>query len=177
MQILHPLVKLNMKELNFQPAKSKEEFRKNYKLHDLAEYHGKNLLLQWGIDFKDFGEDRRYEKVWEKGQDKPDLVAEHNNKQFLIDWKGKAKESFWVNKRAVESYKKWSEKLNLPAFICFFFFDQYNQLSDRRFSLLAYHKFENITDKAWDKNNIVKFENDLPKFTKENLIKFLNKNF
>jgi hypothetical protein len=166
-----------MKELNFQPAKSKQEFGNNYKLHDLAEYHGKNLLIQWGIDFKDFGNDRRYEKVWEKGEDKPDLVAEFNIKQFLIDWKGKSKEGFWVNKRAVESYQNWSIKLNLPAFICFFLFDQNNQLSDRRLALITHHKFENILDKAWDKNDVVKFENDLPKFTKENLTKFLYKNF
>ena len=100
-----------MKSLNFQPTKTKEDFRKNYKLHDLAEYHGKNLLLQWGIDFKDFGNDRRFEKVWEKGKDKPDLAAEFKNKQFLIDWKGKSKDGFWVNKRAVESYLNWSNIL------------------------------------------------------------------
>ncbi|MCB0732542.1 MAG: hypothetical protein KDC88_16080, partial [Ignavibacteriae bacterium] len=93
-----------MKTLDFKPKKSKEDFRKNYKLHDLAEYHGKNLLTQWGIDFEDFGKDKRYEKVWEKGEDKPDIIAELNGKKFLIDWKGKTKEVFWVNKRAIDSY-------------------------------------------------------------------------
>ena len=162
-----------MKDLDFQPAKSKEDFRKNYKLHDLAEYHGKNLLLQWGIDFKDFGSDRRYEKVWEKGKDKPDLAAEYNNRQFLIDWKGKSKDGFWVNKRAVESYITWSKKLNLPALICFFIFDHYNQINDRRFALLTTHQNKTIDDKAWDKNDVVKFEDNLPKFTRDNLIKFI----
>ena len=38
-----------MKGLDFRPAKSKEEFRGNYKLHDLAERTGKNLLVQWGL--------------------------------------------------------------------------------------------------------------------------------
>ena len=162
-----------MKNLNFQPAKSKENFRNNYKLHDLAEYHGKNLLLQWGIDFKDFWDDRRYEKVWEKGKDKPDLAAEYNNKQFLIDWKGKTKDEYWVNKRAVESYITWSKELDLPVLICFFIFDQQNQLYDRRFASLSTHQYRTIENKAWDKNYVVKFENNLPKFTKDNLIKFL----
>jgi len=162
-----------MKSLDFQPAKSKENFRNNYRLHDLAEYHGKNLLLQWGIDFKDFGDDRRYEKVWEKGKDKPDLAAEYKNKQFLIDWKGKSKNEFWVNKRAAESYITWSKELNLPVLICFFIFDRHNQLNDRRFASLSIHQYKTIDIKAWDKNNVVKFENNLPKFSKDNLIKYL----
>jgi len=162
-----------MKNLNFQPAKTKEKFRKNYKLHDLAEYHGKNLFSQWGIDFKDFGKDRRFERVWEKGEDQPDIIAEYNKIQFLIDWKGKSKEAFWVNKRAVESYFNWSKKLNLEIVICFFLFDKYNQIKDRRFALLSKHKYTLTEDKAWDKNEVVKFDGDLPKFTKLNLINAL----
>lgn len=159
-----------MKNLNFKPAKSKENFRKNYKLHDLAEYHGKNLFSQWGIDFKDYGKDRRYEKVWEKGEDQPDIIAEYKNIQFLIDWKGKSKEAFWVNKRAVESYKNWSKKLNLEIVVCFFIFDRYNHVKDRRFALLSKHQYTEKSDKAWDKNDVVKFTGTLPKFTKTNLI-------
>ena len=112
-----------MKKLYFQPAKTKEDFRKNYKLHDLAEYHGKNLFFQWGIDFKEFGKDKRNEKVWEKGKDKPDIIAEYGSKKFLVDWKGKTKEEFWVNKRAIESYENWSKELKLPIFVCFFIFE------------------------------------------------------
>ena len=163
-----------MKELNFEPTKSEEEFRKNYKLHDLAEYHGKNLFFQWGIEFKDFGKDRRYEKYWEKGKDRPDIVAEYNDYRFLIDWKSKNKESFWVNKRAVDSYINWSNRLNLEVVICFFLFDKKKQLTDRRFALLSKHKFQIDERKAWDKNRVVKFEKDLPKFTKLNLLKMLN---
>ena len=163
-----------MKALTFDPTKSEEEFRKNYKLHDLAEYHGKNLFFQWGIEFKDFGKDRRYEKFWEKGKDRPDIVAEYNDYRFLIDWKSKSKESFWVNKRAVDSYLIWSNKLNLEVVICFFLFDKNKQLTDRRFALLSKHKFQTDEKKAWDRNKVVKFENDLPKFTKVNLLTMLN---
>jgi Holliday junction resolvase len=164
-----------MKDLKFKPAKSKEDFRNNYKLHDLAEYHGKNLLTQWGIDFDDFGKDKRYEKVWEKGEDKPDIIAKFDDKKFLIDWKGKSKEAFWVNKRAIDSYINWSEKLNMPIVICFFLFEN-NQLKDRRFALVTMHKYEEIFSKAWDKNEVVKFNEELPILTKSNLIKILNNN-
>lgn len=165
-----------MKSLSFQPAKSKEDFRKNYKLHDLAEFYGKNLFSQWGVEFTDFGKDRRYEKVWEKGEDKPDIIAKYNDIRFLIDWKGKSKKSFWVNKRAIESYKNWSKKLKIEVFICFFIFDKNNHLKDRRFVLLSKHKYTVNYNKAWDKNEVIKFEDDLPKFTKINLVNFLNNN-
>jgi hypothetical protein len=163
-----------MKKLDFNPAKSKDDFRKNYKLHDLAEYHGKNLLTQWGIEFIDFGNDRRYEKVWEKGKDKPDVIVEVNEQKFLVDWKGKSKEAFWVNKRAIDSYITWSKKLNMQMFVCFFLFDKNHHLKDRRFVLLSKHKFEVVNNKAWDKNEVVKFDDDLPKFTKANLTELIN---
>jgi len=164
-----------MKDLNFNPAKSKAEFRRNYKLHDLAEYHGKNLFSQWGIDFKDYGKDRRYERVWEKGEDKPDIIAEYNDIQFLIDWKGKAKDAFWVNKRAIDSYNNWSDKLKLKIIIAFFVFDKQNHLKDRRFAILSKHKYETVDNKAWDKNVVVKFGSDLPIFNKFNFKKELHK--
>lgn len=162
-----------MKKLDFKPAKSKDDFRKNYKLHDLAEYHGKNLFFQWGIEFEEFGKDRRYERVWEKGKDKPDIIAKFDEKNFLVDWKGKSKEGFWVNKRAVESYENWSRELKLPIFICFFVFNKNRNLIDRKFALVGKHNYLKVEVKAWDKNEVVKFENDIPVFNKVNLLKFL----
>lgn len=164
-----------MKKLDFQPAKSKDDFRKNYKLHDLAEYHGKNLLTQWGIEFRDFGKDNRYEKVWEKGKDKPDVIAEYNEQEFLIDWKGKTKETYWVNKRAIDSYINWSKKLNMQMVVCFFLFDKNFYLKDRKFALLNKHNYQIISNKAWDKNEVVKFSNNIPKFTKFNLVELISR--
>lgn len=164
-----------MKELNFQPAKTKEDFRENYKLHDLAEYHGKNLFTQWGIKFEEFGNDRRYEKVWEKGEDKPDIIADYNGMKFLIDWKSKTQTSYWLNKRAAESYKKWSAKLNLEVVICFFIFDKNYYLTERKFAVLSKHKYELLGDKAWDKNEVVGF-NELPVLNKFNLLNNFNNN-
>lgn len=160
-----------MKELNFQLSKSKDKFRSNYKLHDLAENAGKNLLVQWGIDFKNFGEDKRYEKVWEHGEDKPDALISYNGKSVFLDWKGKHGKSFILNERAVKSYERWCDKYNTSIVIVFFLFDDKNNLIDRRFAHIPGHKYVGIENKQWDKNKTVKFKEELPKFTKENLVK------
>lgn len=162
-----------MKKLDFRPAKSKEEFRSNYKLHDLAERAGKNLLVQWGIEFKEFGEDKRYEKLWEKGEDKPDVIIDYKGKRALLDWKGKHTKIFLANSRAIKSYEQWREKLILPIIIAFLVFDEQNNLIDRRFAFLPNHKYEESKRKQWDKNSTVEFNEELPKFTKENLIRFI----
>ena len=164
-----------MKRLDFQPAKTKEDFRKNYKLHDLAEYHGKNLFAQWGIEFNEFGKDRRYEKVWEKGEDKPDIIADYNNTKFLVDWKGKKKTSYWVNKRAINSYKNWGEKLSCKVLVCFFVFNDDNSIKERKFAIIGENYFKELPNKAWDKNDVVAFEESIPSFTRNNLINRIKK--
>lgn len=163
-----------MKDLDFNPHKSTKEFRKNYKLHDLAEIYGKNLLIQWGFKFIEYGKDKRYEKVWEKGEDKPDLLIEYKDKRALLDWKGKHKPVWIVNKRAVDSYKIWEEKLKLPMIICFAVFDASNLLDNIYFASTLMHKYEISKKKEWDKNLTVEFEKDLPLFTKPNLLKAIS---
>ncbi len=159
-----------MKKLDFNPSKSKEDFRKNYKLHDLAENAGKNLLTQWGMNFRDFGEDNRYTRVWEKGEDKPDLIINYKDKQAFLDWKGKRKGKWLVNERAIKSYEQWSNKFNVPVLIAFFVFNESNELLERKFALVSYHKYKNSAKKQWDKNATIEFNSKLPEFTKENLI-------
>ena len=163
-----------MKELGFDPSKSTDDFRKNYKLHDLAEFHGKNLLTQWGIGFKDFGKDKRYQKVWEKGEDRPDIIIEYKGKSALLDWKGKRGDKWLVNERAIKAYKKWSENFNLPVFICFFSLDKNNEVSDRRIAFLGKHDYIQSSEKQWDKNKTVEFNIALPVFNRTNLIGLLN---
>ncbi len=162
-----------MKDLDFRPSKSKEAFHKNYKLHDLAEWHGKNLLEQWGIDFSEFGRDNRFKKVWEKGEDKPDTLIEYKGKKAFIDWKGKHKIGWLVNKRSVEAYKNWSAELGIPVFIVFFVFNEKNVLIEKRFAFLNKHNYFNSKDKQWDKNQTVEFEKDLPEFSKADILNFL----
>ena len=162
-----------MEELDFQPAKSKHDFRANYKLHDLAELIGKNLFIQCNVKFNNFGEDRRFEKLWEKGEDKPDMIISYKGKSALLDWKGKRKNRWIVNERAVKSYEHWHDELKLPLLICFFVFDNENKVIDRRFSLLDIHQYKKGKKRQWDKNRTVEFIGDLPVFNKSNLIKYV----
>lgn len=165
-----------MKKLDFRPAKSKEAFRGNYKLHDLAETTGKNLLVQWGFNFKNFGQDRRYEKLWEKGEDTPDAIISYRGKTALLDWKGKHKPGWMVNYRAVKSYEKKQADLKLKTIICFFVFDEKEFVIERRFAIVGKNNYAVSKNKQWDKNTTVEFNEDIPKFTKENLLRALMEN-
>lgn len=160
-----------MKELDFQPHKSTEEFRKNYKLHDIAEECGKNLLIQWGIKFDLFGKDRRYEKVWEKGKDKPDLIVSYKGKDGLLDWKGKHTSKWIMNERAYQSYLDWKNKMNMPVFIAFFLFDEKESLMKNRLAVVGVHKPKISSTKEWDKNKTVEFDNSLPAFIKSEILR------
>jgi len=162
-----------MKELDFQPHKSNEEFRRNYKLHDLAEECGKNLLIQWGIKFDLFGKDRRYEKVWENGKDKPDLLISYKGKDALLDWKGKHTQKWIMNERAYKAYLDWKNKMNMPVFIAFFLFDEKDNLIENRVAVTGVHKPKKLSTKEWDRNKTVDFENTIPAFTKTELLRYL----
>ncbi len=162
-----------MKSLDFAPFKSDRDFKKNYKLHDLAEEVGKNLLTQWGVDFRTFGEDNRFRKVWEKGEDKPDLIISFGKNSAFLDWKGKHKDKFIVNKRAADAYLAWSRKFNIPVIVVFFVFDEKNKLTDRRFAVLKENGFVPSKEVAWDKNVTVEFTGSLERFEKSSLLKVL----
>ena len=161
-----------MEELNFKPYKSKEKFRSNYKLHDLAEAAGKNLLVHWGIDFKPFGEDNRFTRVWEKGEDKPDIIISYQGKEAFLDWKGKHSEKWLMNKRAAIAYQHWADKFSIPIFICYVIFNNENFMQEVRFVNLAFHKYNDSKEKAWDKNEVVVLVDEPPLFTKANLLKY-----
>lgn len=110
-----------MEELNFKPKKTKEEFLNNYVLHDIAKKIGEQELKNRGFDLCDYGEDRRGEKVWEAGKDKPDAIIKYLGKELcLIDWKGKNKGDSMgiINVRAFYSYCKISEEKKLPVYLC-----------------------------------------------------------
>lgn len=164
---------LLMKELDFRPHKSIEEFRNNYKLHDLAESDGKNLLVQWGIEFNEFGKDRRYEKVWEKGKDKPDLIISYKGKEALLDWKGKHSPKWLMNERAYNAYLEWRTKMKVPVIVAFFLFDEKDNLSDKRFVSIGIQKPVLSKAREWDKNKTVEFNDFLPSFTKSEVLKYL----
>jgi len=162
-----------MKNLDFNPSKSTKDFRKNYELHDIAEFHGKNLLTQWGFKCSDFGEDNRYKKVWEKGADKPDTIISYKDKSAMLDWKGKRGAKWFVNERAIKSYEKWSEELGLPIIIAFFVIDDEKKIVKRNFAILNKHGYKTSNGKQWDKNITIEFQKDIPTFTKANLLENL----
>ena len=159
-----------MEQLDFKPAKSKTDFRSNYRLHDLAETVGKNLLVQWNIKFRNFGEDRRFTLICEKGEEKPDTIIHYDGKSVLIEWKGKHSSNWIVSEKSVKSYDKWKEKLKLPVLICFFEFNEANSVVNRRFAIWDMHTYSEIQRKQWDKNKMVEFGGELPVFNKLNLI-------
>jgi len=162
-----------LENLDFDPHKSILDFRKNYKLHDLAEAFGKNLLVQWGIEFEEFGNDNRYSKVWEKGKDKPDLIITYKSKQALLDWKGKHKAAWLVNERAVLSYEEWKTKTKLEALVCFTVFNEDEKVVEARLAAVGKHPYKLSNKKEWDKNRTVEFEGELPLFTKANLLNLI----
>lgn len=161
-----------MKNLDFNPSKSTDDFRKNYKLHDIAEFHGKNLLTQWGFKYTDFGEDNRYKKVWEKGADKPDTIISYKDKSALLDWKGKRGARWLVNERAIKSYEKWSAEFGLPIIVAFFVIDS-EKIVKRNFAVLNKHSHAISKGRQWDKNVTIEFQKDIPSFTKANLLEIL----
>jgi len=159
-----------MKNLDFNPSKSTEDFRKNYKLHDIAELSGKNLLTQWGFTCTEFGEDNRYKKVWEKGEDKPDSIISYKDKSALLDWKGKHGSTWLINERAFKSYQKWSNEFGLPVVIAFFVIGKNDEVISRNFAVLGIHSHSVSPNKQWDKNSTIQFQKDIPIFSKANLL-------
>ena len=111
--------------------------------------------------------------MWEKGEDKPDLVLEYKGKNAFLDWKGKHKPAWLVNKRAALSYEKWRRKYNVSVFVAFAVIDDNGELTDFRIASLVHHKYTDSEKKEWDKNLTVRFLEDLPQFTKPSLLKFL----
>jgi len=163
-----------MKKLDIDPFKSKEAFRKNYELHDKAAKYGEELLTQWGFNFQEFGRDKRHERVWEKGEDKPDLILIYENKNIaLLDWKAKRTSQLIINKRAYDSYKSWMEKFNLPVLIAFCFFDKEEKIEKFELVNIANAKITQKREKVWDKNIVVEFQSKTISFTKENILKSL----
>ncbi len=163
-----------MKKLDIDPFKSKEAFRKNYELHDKAAEHGEELLIEWGFNFQEFGRDKRYERVWEKGEDKPDLILIYESKNVaLLDWKGKRTSRLIINRRAYDAYKIWMEKFNLPVIIAFCFFDKEEKIERIEFVNISDAKITQKSEKVWDKNIVVEFQSKTISFTKENILKSL----
>ncbi|MCX8010102.1 MAG: hypothetical protein N3A61_03025 [Ignavibacteria bacterium] len=163
-----------MQTLNIKPFKSKETFRKNYELHDKAVRIGEDLLKLWKIGFQEFGSDKRYERVWEKGKDKPDLILFYDNKNIaLLDWKAKRTSTYILNKRAYQAYNEWHQKFKLPVVVAFILFNNKLEFQEAKFVIIPDVVVIEQKEKVWDKNIVVKINSKLFNFTRENLLKNL----
>ena len=144
-----------MKKLGFDVVKSKEKFLENYELSDQAAEKGDALLRKSGLKPIPFGEDRRNEKVWEAGEDKPDRKILKNGREIaLLDWKGKTKDYWMINERAYDGYLEWGTKLNLPVYVAIWSF----QSNYGKFIKLPAGKIRKREE--WDRNAVVVFNTD-----------------
>ncbi len=142
-----------MKELDFDPVKSNRKFLENYKLSDRAAHRGDDMLRKNGFNPVPFGEDRRNERVWEVGKDKPDRKILKNGREIaLVDWKGKSKDYWMINERAYSGYLGWSSKLKLPVYVAFWSF----QSDQGKFIKLPAGTVSKKTE--WDRNAVVVFD-------------------
>jgi hypothetical protein len=144
-----------MKNRDFGVIKTESEFLSNYSLHDRAQHIGEKYLKDKGIIYSTFGEDRRFEKVWEAGEDKPDIIIMHpkiaQKPLCLLDWKGKKSQGIRLNKRAYLSYRKIAKKMGIPAIVATAYFNDTN---------LTKFIYVDLTDDSifvgwqteWDKN-------------------------
>ncbi len=142
-----------LKKLDFDPVKSKRRFLENYELSDRAAQMGDDMLRKRRFDPVPFGEDRRNERVWEMGKDKPDRRILKNGREIaLVDWKGKSKDYWMINERAYNGYLEWSNKLKLPVYVAIWSF----QSDQGKFIKLPARTVSK--KKEWDLNPVVIFD-------------------
>ena len=151
-----------LKKLEFDPVKSKRRFLENYELSDRAARMGDEMLWKNGFDPVPFGEDRRNERVWEEGRDKPDRKILKNGREIaLVDWKGKSKDYWMINERAYNGYLGWSSKLKLPVYVAIWSF----QTGLGKFVKLPAGTVPKKTE--WDRNAVVVFDPKIMKAWKD----------
>jgi len=114
---------------------------------------GDEMLRKNGFDPVPFGEDRRNERVWEVGKDKPDRkIVKAGREIALLDWKGKSRDYWMMNQRAYDAYLEWGTKLKLPVFVAIWSFES----NTGKFIKLPAGKVSKETE--WDRNTVVVFD-------------------
>ena len=149
-----------MTEARLTGPKSKRQFLENYELSDRAAQMGDEMLRTNGFHPVPFGEDRRSERVWEMGKDKPDCKILKDGREIaLVDWKGNSKDYWMINERAYNGYFEWSSKLKLPVYVWSFLSGQ------GKFIKLPAGTVSRKTE--WDQNSVVVFDPNGMKAWKE----------
>ena len=125
----------------------------NYSISDEAAKIGDDLLESKGLESVAFGEDRRFERVWEAGQDKPDRIITLDGREIaLLDWKGKKRDDWMINERAYRSYIAWGQRLGLPVYVAIWSAES----NAGKFIKLPAKTLSK--SKMWDKNWVVVFD-------------------
>lgn len=107
-----------MTNLPFEPKKTTGQFLTNYQKHDRAKQIATGFFLSHAIKVIDYGDDRRYERVYFEDKARPDALLWKPELQLAFaDFKGHDNYNWMLNKRAYESYIKLSNEYELPAFI------------------------------------------------------------
>jgi hypothetical protein len=161
-----------MEELNLYKHKSKPNNHGGSKPKEIIESAGKNLLVQWNIRYKNFCDERSFDKYFEKGANKPDLIISYNEKPALLIWNGEQTKSLTANKQAIEFFERLQKDIKIPILICFITLDKNEFIAERRFAVINNHaSAEN--KKPPDIYKTVIFKSELPIFNKENLLKLV----
>jgi len=106
-----------MKPLEIEVQKTTKQFLDNYSKHDLAGIVVRELLKSKGFIVIPYGEDRRFERIWEAGEDRPNALIWKKGAQLIfIDWKGHETRKWILNERAYNSYVDYGAEFNLPVF-------------------------------------------------------------
>ena len=113
---------------------------------------GDEMLRKNGFTPVPFGEDRRNERVWEVGKDKPDRKVLKDGREIaLVDWKGKSKDYWMINERAYKGYLEWAGRLKLPVFVAIWSFEN----DEGKFVKLPAGAVSKKTE--WDRNAVIMF--------------------
>lgn len=142
-----------MHSRDFDVIKTREEWLEQYDKHDILQKEACPWLLDNGFEILTEGDDRRYEEVWEAGDDTPDFRLRcPTGEQVYVDWKSKTFRDVigWINQRSYHSY----QRTEYPVFVGF-------GLVDEDEGNLLYKLFCDL-DRAdtvdegeqWDKNDV-----------------------
>ena len=143
--------------------KTDKAFHRNYSLHDRAESEGLKVLDSYRkFKIENFGEDRRFEDVWEAGEDKPDIKITFKNKDLcLLDWKGKYSDWICINERAYNSYDRIAKSMNIPIIIAMARFEKKtNNLISFQYFILPDDNLISKKTRSWDGNIVVHFDKE-----------------
>ncbi len=147
--------------LDYKPIKTKEQFLKNYQMHDRASESILKLLINKGYLIFHLGKDLRNKRVQMKNE-MPDFLLLAKGLLIGFDVKSKSKKDWFgiINERAVLGYRKFqldvsTKKYRIPIYSQFILMKKNEPLDELGYSNLSEAYVEK--KKMWDGNLTYKF--------------------